>query len=80
MRKEAKRYEKEYRNLKAQKSRNKDMPGVEEYVKKKQELATLQKKVKDKKRKIEIAQIALKEKEKKMRRQQAHMMADEMAE
>lgn len=78
---EAKKYKTEYRNLKAQKNRNKDMPGVESYVLQKKEVADLKKDVKNWKRKIEIAEIASKEKEKMIKRQnRANLMRDDMAE
>ena len=81
VKKESKKYESEYRNLNAQKNRNKDMPGVEEYVKQKQKVSELKNSVKNWKRKIEIAEIACKENQKKMRKvQRSHMMQDEMVE
>ncbi len=79
VKKEAKKYENEFRNLNAQKNRNKDMPGVEEYVKQKQKVSDLKNSVKNWKRKIEIAEIACRENQKKMRRiQRSHIMQDEM--
>lgn len=76
---EYKRYKNEYRNLNAQKNRNKDMPGVEEYVKQKQKVSELKNSVKNWKRKIEIAEIAVKENQKRLKRAQAsHMMQGEM--
>jgi hypothetical protein len=72
-------YNKEYRNLKVQKERNMDMPGVEQYVKQKQNVFELKNSVKNWKRKIEIAEIAVKENSKRFRRvRQTHMMQDEM--
>lgn len=75
-----KKFEKEYRNLEAQKNRNKDMPGVESYVKQKEKAAELKKNVKNWKRKIEIAEIASKECDRIIRRYQkeAEMMDGEM--
>lgn len=77
--KEAKKHNDEFRNLQAQKNRNKDMPGVEEYVKQKQKVAELKNSVKNWNKKIQIAEIAVRENSKRFRRvQQSHMMQDEM--
>lgn len=72
--KESKKYENEFRNLKAQKNRNLDMPGVEDYVKQKEQVADLKKEMKTWKKKIEIATIAAKEHEKMLRRKQHSQM------
>jgi DNA repair exonuclease SbcCD ATPase subunit len=77
--KEARKYSKSYRNLDAQKNRNKDMPGVDSYVEQKEEAAILKNSVKNWKRKIEIAKIASKECDKIIKRfeKQNAMMDDE---
>ena len=76
---EAKKYLKSFRNLEAQKNRNKDMPGVDEYVQQKEEAAILKNSVKNWKRKIEIAKIASKECDKIIKRfeKQNEMMGDD---
>jgi len=77
-----KKYKKEYGILSKQKDRTKDMPGVDSYVKQKEEAAVLKNAVKNWKRKIEIAEIAAKEHEKimKKRNKQARMMDSEINE
>lgn len=77
--KEAKKYRDEFRNLQAQKNRNKDMPGVDKYVEKKKQLADLKKDAKNWKRKIEIATVAAKEAEKK-RKNRSKLLRDGMME